>query len=140
MEKTDHPERAWISLILRVAMAALFTAAVVPKFQRGLESIVVLFQGAFKDSWLPMPLVTLHARLVPWIELLLPLWLVAGWKLRWAWVTAALFMTTLAFGMLVTEKGGSVAAANFNYMLICCVGLYFSRYDRFGLDGFSRSK
>ncbi len=139
MEK-NNTEGAWISLILRLAMAALFTAAVVPKFQRGLESIVLLFQGAFKETWLPMPLVTLHARLVPWIELLLPLWLVVGWRLRWAWVTASLFMITLAFGMLVTEKGASVAAANFNYMLICCVGLYFSRYDRWSVDGISQGK
>ena len=139
MEK-NNTEGAWISLILRIAMAALFVGAVVPKFQRGTESIVVMFQGSYKDSWLPMPLVTLHARLVPWIELLLPLWLAAGWRLRWAWAAAALFMTTLAFGMIVAEKGG-VAASNFQYVLICCVGLYFSRYDRFGLDRFaSRSK
>ena len=133
MEK-NLTEGKWISLILRLAMAALFLGAVVPKFQKGPESIVVLFQSAFKDTWLPMRLVTLHARCVPWIEAGLVVWLIVGLRLRWAWIVAALFLTSLAFGMLVVEKGG-VAASNFNYVLICCAGLYFSRFDRFSLDG-----
>ena len=135
MEK-NHTEGRWISLILRLAMASLFLGAVVPKFQRGLESTVVFFQGAFRDSWLPMRLVTLHARCVPWVEAGLVVWLIVGLRLRWAWIVAALFLTSLAFGMMVVEKF-AVASANFNYVLFCCVGLYFSRFDRFSLEGLS---
>ena len=135
--KENHVEESWVSLILRLAMAALFLGAVVPKFQHGLESIVGAFQGAFKETWLPMPLVTLHARCVPWIEAGLVLWLITGFRLRWAWIVAGLFLTSLGFGMIVVGKG-DVAASNFNYVLISCVGLYFSRYDRWSVDGISR--
>jgi len=31
-----------------------------------------------------------------------------------------------------------VAAGNFNYVLISCAGLYFSRFDRWSVDGISR--
>ena len=135
--KENHIEGAWISLILRLAMAALFLGAAVPKFQHGLGSIVPAFQGMFKDSWLPMPLVTLHARCVPWIEAGLVAWLITGFRLRWAWTVAGLFLTSLAFGMIVVGKG-DVAVGNFSYVLISCVGLYFSRYDRWSVDGINR--
>ena len=62
MTEKNHIEGALISLILRLAMAALFVGAAVPKFQHGLGSIVGAFQGMFKESWLPISLVTLHAR------------------------------------------------------------------------------
>lgn len=130
-------EGALISVILRIAVASLFVAAVVPKFLGGVGNMPAHFQKMFEGSWLPMPLVMLHAQWVPWIEMLLPVWLVAGWKLRWAWTAAALFMTTLAFGMAVAGKG-DVAAANFTYVLICCAGLYFSRFDRFGLEALGK--
>ncbi len=129
-----HSEACWVSLILRLAMASLFVGAVVPKFQGGAGNIVGMFQQMFQGTWLPMPLVTLHARLVPWIELLLPIWLVIGWRLKWAWVAAALFLTSLAFGTIVAGKH-DVAAHNFMYVLIACAGLYFSRFDRCSVDG-----
>ena len=132
--KENHTEGSWISLILRLAMASLFLGAVVPKFQHGLGSIVGAFQAAFKDTWLPMRLVTLHTRCVPWIEAGLVIWLIIGFRLRWAWSVAGLFLTSLAFGMIVIGKG-DVAAGNFSYVLISCVGLYFSRYDRWSVDG-----
>ena len=137
MAETNHAEESLVSLVLRVAVAALFVGAVVPKFLGGIGGIAAQFQKMFEGSWLPMRLVMLHARWVPWIELLLPVWLVVGWKLRWAWTVAALFLTSLAFGMIVAGKG-DVAVGNFTYVLIACFGLYFSRYDRWSVDGISR--
>ena len=134
MEKSHcHTEGCWVSLILRLAIASLFVGAVVPKFMGGIGGTVTGFQALFKGSWLPMPLVTLHARLVPWIELLLPVWLVVGYRLRYAWILAGLFLTTLGFGMIVAGKG-DVAAQNFTYVLISCAGLYFSEFDGLSVD------
>ncbi len=134
-ERTHH-EECWVSLILRVAIASLFVATSVGRFQKGMagvEAVVGYFQSMFKDTWLPMPLVTLHAHLLPYIEALIPIWLIVGWRLRYAWVFTSLFMVTLAFGMTVVQKY-DVAATNFLYVLICCWGLYFSRYDRLSVD------
>lgn len=125
---------AWASLLLRLAVAVLFVAAVVPKWMGGIGQTVGFFREQFKDSWLPLPLVTLHGYLTPFVETLIPLWLVVGWKLRWGWVVATLFVISLGFGMAVAREH-AVAAHNYLYVLICVAGLYFSQYDRFSVDG-----
>ena len=133
-------EGCWISLVLRVAFASLFVAAVIPKWSHGkagLDSLVTNFQTLFKDTWLPRQLVTLQARLVPYIEVVIPIWLLAGFKLRFAWVFTALFLTTLAFGMMVAQSSG--AADDYFYVLIACAGIYFSQYDRTSIDSPGRA-
>ena len=132
-------ESCAISLVLRLAMASLFIAAVVPKYMGGFESLVTNFETTFKASWLPMPLVTLQARLLPYIETLIPLWLLAGYRLRLGWFVTGVFLVSLAFGMLVLQQG-AVAATNYFYVLLACVGLYFSPFDRLSVDGFLRKK
>ncbi len=130
-------EGCWISLILRLAVASIFTATAVEKFRHGfagLDGIVTFFQNAFKDTWLPLPLVRIHARIVPFAEALIPIWLIVGVKLRFAWVFTAFFMTTLAFGMMVAKEYAT-AASNYLYVLISCAGLYFSQFDRLSADG-----
>jgi uncharacterized membrane protein YphA (DoxX/SURF4 family) len=135
-------EHCWISLILRIAVASHFAAAVVPKWSTGLaglQGIVDSFAATFKDSWLPAPLVAWHARVVPFIEALIPVWLILGYRLRLAWAVTALFLVTLAFGMLVVREY-AVAANNFLYVMIACWGLYFSQYDRLSVDGWLRKE
>jgi uncharacterized membrane protein YphA (DoxX/SURF4 family) len=127
----------WVSLLLRLAVASLFFAAAVGKFKGGaasLSGVVGYFQQTFAETWLPKALVTLHARITPFIEATLFLWLLIGHRLRIGWIVAALFMTSLAFGMSVAGKH-DVAAHNYTYVLMFCVGLYFSRYDRYSADG-----
>ncbi|PIQ85026.1 MAG: hypothetical protein COV74_10535 [Candidatus Omnitrophica bacterium CG11_big_fil_rev_8_21_14_0_20_45_26] len=122
-------EGCWISLILRVAMASLFAAAAIPKFAGGLDHVVTQFQSMFENTWLPLSLVTLYARVIPWIEILIPIWLLSGWRLRTAWFVTAGVLVSLAFGMIVTAQG-AVAANNFFYVTMACAGLYFSQFDR----------
>lgn len=136
MEK--HSEGCWVSLILRLAAASLFIGAAVPKWMGPPGQTVQMFQSMFQSTWLPMPLVTLHARLVPWIELILPIWLIVGFRLQWAWVATALFLVSLAFGMVVAQQ--MIAVGNYFYVLFACVGLYFSRYDRFSIDALAGKK
>ena len=130
MEKC-HTEGCWVSLILRLAMATLFIGAVVPKWTAPPGSLVASFEAMFKDTWLPMELVRMKARAVPWIETILPIWLILGFRLRWAWVATALFLTSLAFGMVVAKAPN--AALTYLYVLIACVGLYFSQFDKLNL-------
>ena len=121
-------EGCWVSLILRLAVASLFAATAIDKFSGNLDSIVTNFQEMFKSTWLPMPLVVLHARLVPYLEALIPIWLLSGFRLKLGWVVTALFMVTLAFGMMVAKQY-AVATNNYLYVMICCAGLYFSQFD-----------
>ncbi len=120
--------KSWISLILRAAMASLFVAAVVPKWKSGPDALLESFRTMFKGSWLPMPLVEFQARMIPYIETLIPIWLISGRRLKEAWIITALVLVSLAFGMLVVGQG-AVAANSYLYVLICCAGLYFSPED-----------
>jgi len=140
MAKMDgNAEGCWISLILRVTIVSLLLPAGVAKFMGGLDGVVESFQATFKETWLPMFLVTLHARAVPFVEIVLPVWLLVGIRLRLAWVVTSFFMVSLAFGMLVAKQYG-IAANNYLYVLICCAGLYFSQFDRLSLDGVTKQQ
>lgn len=139
MNEDRNVEGGWISLVLRLAVASLFTATAAAKFINGLDGVAAQFQTIFQATWLPMPLVALHARAVPFIEALIPIWLVVGFRLRWAWIFTALFMVSLAFGMGVAKQYAT-AADNYLYVLIFCAGLYFSRFDRWSADGLLKNR
>jgi uncharacterized membrane protein YphA (DoxX/SURF4 family) len=141
-ETTDRETGAWASLLLRLAISALFIAAVVPKFSKGQESlngVVKSFQTMFEKTWLPPAMVTMHARVTPFIEVLIPIWLLTGFRLKLGWFVTGLFLVSLSFGMTVAGKG-DVAAHNFNYVLMAAIGLYLSRFDRFNIESFSHGK
>ena len=129
MNQESSCSKAAISLLLRLSAVSIFAAAVAGKIQMGFGGVAPMFQQLFKDTWPPMPLVTLHAHLTPWLEILLPLWLLSGFRLRAAWFVSTLFMILLAFGMMVA-KNFPVAASNYFYVLLFCAGLYFSEWDK----------
>ena len=61
-------------------------------------------QGVFAESWLPMWLVTLEARLIPGIEIAVGVLLFLGFKTRLALILAIVLMATLVFGMNVVQN------------------------------------
>jgi len=127
-------ERSAISLILRIAVASLFAAAAIGKFAGGLDEVVVYFQATFEKTWIPASMVAIHARITPFVELMIPIWLLVGYRLKLAWIFTGFFTISLAFGMMVVGKY-DIAANNYFYVLLICVGLYFSSSDKFSVDG-----
>ena len=126
----------WASLVIRLAVGSLFFAAAFRKLHGGTETIhktVRFFQTTFENTWLPAKLVNIHAYATPFVEALIVIWLISGFRLTAAWVFTALFTTSLAFGMSVAGKFDT-AEDNYTYVLICCAGLLLSRYDRFRVD------
>ncbi|MFH1418832.1 MAG: MauE/DoxX family redox-associated membrane protein [Planctomycetota bacterium] len=124
------------ALVLRLAVGSLFLAAAVRKLQGGGETIqktVRFFRTTFENTWLPEKLVTAHVYATPFVETLIVVWLISGFRLRAAWVFAALFTASLAFGMSVAGKFNT-AADNYTYVLNCCAGLLRSRCDRVRID------
>jgi uncharacterized membrane protein YphA (DoxX/SURF4 family) len=134
---TEDNTGAWSSLMLRLAIASLFLGAVVPKLTHGIEGIrgvVGYFSSTFEKTWLPLPMVRGMAWANPFIEALIVIWLVVGYRLKVAWIFTTAFIISLGFGMIVAGKP-DFAAHNYIYILIACTGLYMSRYDRFSADG-----
>ena len=131
--RKNWSEEALISLILRLAMASLFAVAAISKFLGGLENVATQIQTGFQGTWLPMPLVRVYARMLPYIEALIPIWLILGWRLRSAWVLTGILLVTLSFGTLITQQG-ETAAHNYFYVFLACAGLYFSKYDNLNIE------
>jgi len=126
-------EASWISLILRIAMATLFAVASINKFSGGLSGVESYFQTLFEPTWLPLPMVAIHARIIPFIEGFIAVWLLTGLYLKFAWIFTGFVTISLALGMVVVAKY-DVAANNYFYVFLCCVGLYFCPLDRWGLN------
>ena len=132
----DCSKECWISFILRIAIASLFAVAAAGKFIGGIDGVVASFTSMFKDTFLPSPLVALYARVIPWVEAAIAIWLILGVRLKEAWIFTAFTLISLAFGMVVARQG-TTASENYVYVLIACVGLYFSEFDKctFGRKG-----
>ena len=128
----DHVEEGWISFILRVAMAVLFAVAALSKFLGGISVTVTMFQEMFKSTWLPLVLVTPYAYGIAFAEGLIALWLLSGYKLRAAWIFTSFVLISLGFGLTVIKQS---SADIYLFLLIACLGIYLSRYDRCGLGG-----
>ena len=128
----DNYELSWISYILRLAMASLFFVAGVNKFVMGLTTSAQYVIATFAKTWLPTLFVTPYAYLLPFMEVLLAVWLLCGIKLKAAWISTAVLLISLAFGMAVAQQYPT-AATNYFYVVIACLGLYVSRFDRCAL-------
>ena len=121
-------KEAWISFILRIAFATLFGVAALAKFTGGLGVSAQNIIGMFKNTWLPAPLVSLYAFVLPWVEATIAIWLILGIRLKEAWVLTAFTLVSLAFGLMVAQN--PMSSGVFTYVLMACVGLYFSDFDQ----------
>ena len=126
----NNPEQSWISIILRVAVALMFVVAAIGKLV-DFNGYVAMTTGMFKDTILPGWLLTPYIYVLPFAEALIPVWLLVGFKLRAAWIYTAVVLTSLMFGLLIAKQN---VADMFLFILVACVGLYMSKYDK----GFSK--
>ncbi len=124
----EYSELSWIAIILRVAMSSLFMVAGVSKFAMGLGYSAEQIISSFSQTWLPGFLVAPYAYALPFVEIALALWIFSGQYIKKAWITAAFLLITLAFGMAIVGQS-AIAAGNYVYVVIACLGLYVSRYD-----------
>jgi uncharacterized membrane protein YphA (DoxX/SURF4 family) len=126
---------AWISLILRVAFASIFFLAARNKFVGGLDGVNSYFHSQFDETFLPWVLVEFHSRIIAFVEALIVISLLVGYKLNWAWIFTACTLVSLSFGQMVLGNLDN-AFHDYGYTFAACLGLYFSAYDRFSVDGF----
>ena len=121
-----------ISLLMRLATATLFGAAATNKFLDGIPGVVVYFQETFESTWLPGWLVTLQAYQIAFLETLIALWLVTGYRLQFGWFFTGLVLVSLLFGNVVSLNFPD-ASSDTIYIIVVCIGISVSRFDRFVL-------
>lgn len=87
----------WLLLAGRIILGALFAYAAYTK----LSQPWILFAFSINSyQMLPDWAVTVLARSLPWFELALGLWLLIGWKLRWAATAASALLAVFFAAML----------------------------------------
>lgn len=117
-----------ISLILRISIGTLLLGAGIIKISGGIEGSITYYMSMFEKSIFPIFLVKAHASIIMFLELILGVWLLSGYKLRTAWIASTLTLISLAFGMIFTYKF-DVVSDNYIYVLISCFGILLVPYD-----------
>ena len=97
------------------------------------SAFVEATQAQFAETWLPMWLVTLEARLIPGVEVAVGILLLVGYKTRWALVAAMILMYTLVFGMIILQNW-EIVARHLIYALSLYVLLHNIEFNAHSLD------
>jgi thiosulfate dehydrogenase (quinone) large subunit len=96
-------------------------------------------QKTFEKTWLPAPLVTLVGDIIPPLELIFGIVLIAGWYLRPALIGGTLFMILLTFGATQIQNW-TVASEQMIYVAFFAILLATANWDRYSLDSASHRK
>jgi thiosulfate dehydrogenase [quinone] large subunit len=96
-------------------------------------------QKMFEKTWLPGPVVTLVGDIIPPLELIFGIILIAGWYLRPALIGGTLFMCLLTFGATQIQNW-TVASEQMIYVAFFVVLLATANWDRYSLDSASHRK
>ncbi|MGC4174444.1 MauE/DoxX family redox-associated membrane protein [Demequina sp.] len=145
----------WISTVVRLAMAGILIAAAIPKIQDIPQSIIAV--RAYR--LLPEPVVPFVGTMLPFVELLLALFLILGLFTRIAAIVWLAMMAAFMFGVIWAWAkgysidcgcfggGGDVAEGTTNYPMhmlervgFVILGAWLLVYPRtkFSLDGWMR--
>ena len=104
-----------------------------------IPGFAVAMQKTFEKTWLPAPLVTLVGDIIPPLELVFGIVLIAGWYLRPALIGGILFMILLTFGATQIQNW-TVASEQMIYVAFFAILLATANWDRYSLDSASHRK
>jgi thiosulfate dehydrogenase [quinone] large subunit len=121
----------WITLLIRFSMGIIFFAHGLGKvltFPKSPEGIV----EGFVETWLPNFVVTPFAYGLPFVELLIGILLLIGYKYLPTLMATGIILAILSFGKVVQGQPQGVAP-NLTYLLVVVVGIYFADSNRWKL-------
>jgi thiosulfate dehydrogenase [quinone] large subunit len=90
-------------------------------------------QGVFAESWLPEWLVSLEARLIPGVEIIIGVMLLLGFRTRIALIAAFALMATLVFGMNVVQDW-ELVSRHLVYVIAFYLLMYNLEHNEFSMD------
>src|SRR5260370_40244922 len=97
-----------------------------------MPGFAVAMQKLFEKTWLPGTLVSLVGNIIPPLELIFGIVLIAGWYLRPALIGGILFMCLLTFGATQIQNW-TVASEQMIYVAFFAVLLATANCDRYSL-------
>ena len=113
--------------LLRGSFGIFLLFSGIGKFMMGIDTFVGFIVPGFEETFLPKLLVTAFAYAMPFLEFLLGLWLLTGFKRDWALIGTGKFLAILMFGLLLQ---GNVDTVNkvFIYIFIIAYTLSLPKY------------
>ncbi len=129
MEGGQNSDYTAAAFLTRLFLGVMFLAAGIGKFVMGYSNYVAGFTGMFSKSWVPSILTTPVVYIVPVLELVLGILLIAGlWSDRVLIVSG---ITLIAFGLGALSVG-QAETLSFNglYLLMTAFALYLRQYDK----------
>lgn len=96
-------------------------------------------EKTFEKTWLPGPLVSLVGHIIPALELIFGIVLIAGWYLRPALIGGTLFMCLLTFGATQLQDW-TIVSEQMIYVAFFALLLATANWDRYSLDSASHRK
>lgn len=130
----DPRALAWTSVISRAAIASMYAATSIRYLVNGTAGVLHYTERQMAHTWLPMPIVSTFGRAIPWLELVIWLWLLVGYRLRTAWVATALYTVILGFGNMLALQNVN----DYLHVLLCLAGLLTAAFDPFSVDAWRR--
>ncbi len=103
--------------LLRYAMALFLLLSGIAKLRMGLSFFVSNASSGFENSFLPMIIVTGFLFILPFLEILLGLWLFTGWKREMALFKTGILLLILLLGILA-KGDGTLIQSMFIYFLV----------------------
>lgn len=122
---------------LRVALGVNFLGHGAIRIYNGVGMFAAATAEHMTKSPLPHGLVIGFGYVIPWVELVLGLLLIAGWMTRAALVAGAIFMMMLTVGVTSNQQW-DVAGQQLVYSAVIAVLLFLVEHNRFALDGWRK--
>jgi len=136
--KCCDPRSAGVALG-RWVFAIMFLFAGCGKFRMGLGVFADYMAGEFKTTFLPAGLVTPYAYALPFVEVLLGIFLLIGFFRFATLLVSGLLMISLAFGTMQLQKA-DIVFANTSYVFMIGALLFLGEYDTWLICPRSRKK
>lgn len=131
LEEARMSNATWITLLIRFSMGIIFFAHGLGKVLTFPKSPEGIIEG-FAETWLPNFVVTPFAYGLPFVELLIGLLLLVGYKYLPTLMATGIVLAILSFGKVVQGQPQGVAP-NLTYLLVVAVGIYFADSNRWKL-------
>ena len=97
------------------------------------QKFIAWTQGVFAETWLPEWLVTLEARLIPGVEIIIGVLLILGFKTRLAVILAFGLLATLVFGMNIVQDW-EIVSRHVIYVIAFYLLMHNMEFNQYSID------
>ncbi len=119
--------------LLRIALGINFFGHGFVRVVGGVSKFADGITKGFEESILPPDLVRPFALAIPYIEIVIGIFLILGLFSRWTYIVGALFMMMLTFGSAMKSDWTAVSM-QLTYSIVYSALLFLRKYNQLSID------